>query len=161
MLTTWYSRSSARESTRVTICPAVSRLPETNRLRSAWPFRGIFTWEPPTSTARTAGALGSNGVSCGDTMRLRLLVVAAELLPHRGEHLVGEVVEVAGREARVERRRQHRRRDALLDRRDRRPASLARVGDVPAELLERRRLVERLRGEIEQPRADDAPAPPH
>ena len=67
-----------------------------------------------------------------------LLGVAAELLAHRGEHLVGEVVEVAGREARVERAREHRRRHALLDRRDRGPATLAGVRDPALEVVERR-----------------------
>ena len=64
------------------------------------------------------------------------------------------------RESRVQRRRQDRRRHSCLDRGDRRPATLARVRDAPRELLEARRLHERLRGEVEQPGADHAPSPP-
>ena len=64
------------------------------------------------------------------------------------------------REARVERGREHRGGDAFLDRRDRRPAALARVGDAAGELVERRGVVERRGGEVEEPRADDAAAAP-
>ncbi len=67
-----------------------------------------------------------------------LLVVAAELLAHRGQQPVLEVVQPARREPRVQRCREDRRRHSCLDRGDRRPATLARVGDAPGELLELR-----------------------
>ena len=63
-----------------------------------------------------------------------LLVVPAELLAHRREHLVAEVVEAARGEALVERRGQDRRRHALVDRRDRGPAALAGVRDPAGEV---------------------------
>src|SRR5690242_15261157 len=66
----------------------------------------------------------------------RLLGVAAKLLAHRREHLIGEVVEVARAEAREQRARKDRRGYALLDRGDRGPAPLARVRDAAREILQ-------------------------
>ena len=63
-----------------------------------------------------------------------LLVVPAELLAHRGQDLVGVVVEVAGRETRVERRGEHRGGHPLVDGRDGCPSALAGVGDMAGEL---------------------------
>ena len=63
-------------------------------------------------------------------------------------------------EARVQRRREHRGRNADVDRGGGRPAALAGVGDATCEPLERRRVVQRLRGQVEEPGADDAAAPP-
>src|SRR4051794_37842861 len=90
----------------------------------------------------------------------RLLEVPAEGEAHRRQDLVRELVLVARGEAREQRRGQPRRRHALVDRRVRRPAALARVRHPARELLELRALDERGRGEVEQPRADDAAAPP-
>ena len=90
----------------------------------------------------------------------RLLVVAAELLAHRREHLVAEVVEPARGEALVQRGGEDRRRHALVDRRDRGPAALAGVGDAAGEVGEVGRFLHRRRGQVEQPGADHAAAPP-
>ncbi len=65
-----------------------------------------------------------------------LLVVTAELLAHRGEHLVGEVVVSARGETLIQRRGQHRRRHPLIDRRDRGPAALAGIRDAAGEVRE-------------------------
>ena len=64
------------------------------------------------------------------------------------------------RSGRVERRAQDRRRHPLLDRGDRCPAALAGVRDAPGEVVQAGRLLQRGCGEVEQPRADHAPAPP-
>ena len=68
---------------------------------------------------------------------------------------------VAGREARVERGGEDVCRHALLDRRDRRPAALARVRHAAGEVVEVGRLLQRRCGQVEEPRLDDAAAPPH
>ena len=49
----------------------------------------------------------------------------------------------------------------FVDRGGHRPAAFARVADATRELREVGRLLERGRGEVEQPRRDDAAAPPH
>ena len=63
-------------------------------------------------------------------------------------------------EARVQRGRQRGGGDADLDRGDRRPPALARVGDPALVVVQRRGRVQRLGGQIEQPRSDDAAAAP-
>src|SRR5262249_29172801 len=63
----------------------------------------------------------------------RRLLMAAEAEPHGGEHLVGELRLAARAESLVERRRQHGRRDCLVDRGLDRPAPLARVRDASGE----------------------------
>ena len=59
--------------------------------------------------------------------------MAAELLAHGRQDLVGEVGLAPRREPRVQRGGQHRRRDALVDGGQRRPATLARVRDPSGE----------------------------
>src|SRR5438093_821744 len=108
---------------------------------------------PPTSPARITSP---SSLAAG-----RPLDVAAELLPHRRQHLLGEGVVLAGAEARVEGGREHVGRDALLDRRHDRPPALARVVDGARVIGERGVLDERLRGEVEQPGAHHRAAPPH
>ena len=49
---------------------------------------------------------------------------------------------------------------ALVDRRDRGPAALAGVGDAAGEVREVGRFLQRRRGQVEQPGADHAAAPP-
>src|SRR5262245_930048 len=90
----------------------------------------------------------------------RELDVAAELLAHRGEHLLGEGVLLARTEAHEERGRQDVGRHPGVDRLLDRPPPLPRVLDDPRVLVERRMLDEGLSGEVEEPRAHDAPAPP-
>src|SRR3954451_25273051 len=117
-----------------------------------------------SSAARRAAARSSARTSSSVATRIaslaRLLVVAAELLAHRREDLVAEVAEPARGEALVEGGGEDRRRDALVDRRDRGPAALAGVGDAAAEVGEVGRFPQRRRGQVEQPGADDAAAPP-
>ena len=62
--------------------------------------------------------------------------VAAELLAQRGVDLRRERLVLARGEAREERHRDRRRRHALVDRVEHRPAALARVVDVAADLLQ-------------------------
>src|SRR4051812_13610922 len=82
--------------------------------------------------------------------------MAAELVAQRGVHLRGERVLPARAEALVERRGDDRRRDALVDRVLDRPAALAGVLDVRLEVLQVVALqLERARGELAEPRADD------
>src|SRR5579859_3627649 len=102
---------------------------------------------------------GSSGAK-EDPSAGRLLLVAAELLAHRGEHLVGELTEALRRETRLQSRRQHGRWDALVDGSDRGPPTLAGIRDPAGETLERGRLEQRRCAEVQQPRCDDAPPPP-
>src|SRR5262245_37598473 len=89
-----------------------------------------------------------------------LLEMSAEPQSHRRLDLL-RVVGLATRgEAAVERGAQHGCGYALVDGREDRPAALARVRHAAGELRELRILGERLRGEVEQPRRDDAAAPP-
>src|SRR6266540_4613187 len=89
-----------------------------------------------------------------------LLGVAAELLAHGREHLAGVIGLTPGVEALVERRRQYRSGDADIDGGENGPSPLARIRDTPGELVESGRLCECAGGEVEQPRGDDAAAPP-
>ena len=66
----------------------------------------------------------------------RKLLVATELLPHRREHLVGEVILIAGGETLEERSREHRRRDADVDSGLDRPATLAGVRYPPGQAVQ-------------------------
>src|SRR4051794_34666510 len=89
-------------------------------------------------------------------LRLALDRVATELVAQRGVDLRRERVLAARREALVERRRDDRCRDALVDRILDRPAALAGVLDVGLERLEVIALeLERARGELVEPRAHD------
>src|SRR5262249_16859056 len=90
----------------------------------------------------------------------RLLDVPAELEAHRREHAVLEFGLAARAEALEQRRGEHMRGNAGIDRRIERPPSLAGVRYAPGELRERRIGEERAGGEVEQPRRDHAPAPP-
>ena len=78
------------------------------------------------SRAEVAGALAELGI------------VTAELEAHGRKDLVGELRLAPGREALVERGRQHRCGHALVDRRLDGPATLPRVGDPAAEALQLR-----------------------
>ena len=90
----------------------------------------------------------------------RLLVVPAELEAHGRQQLVLEVRLAARREPLVEGGREDLGRDPLVDGRQDGPAPLAGVGDPPREPREVRRLEQRDRRQVEQPRGDDAAAPP-
>src|SRR6185437_13270892 len=92
--------------------------------------------------------------------RLATLDVAAKAEPHRRQHLFCEVVLLARTEAGVKRGGQHICRDRLLDRGLNGPATLAGILDVAGELIQLRILHQSGGAEIEQPRRDDAAAPP-
>src|SRR5690242_1591875 len=104
---------------------------------------------------------GLPGLPDGVLRAAGLLDVAAELEAHRGEHLAREVRFSAGGKALEERRAQDRGGRRFFDRRLQRPASFARVGNVTGEVREVGSFGESLRGEVEQPRRDDAAMPPH
>src|SRR5215218_4195992 len=132
-------------------------------IASANVARSTTAWSPAaaiSSAARREAAFSSPATSSSISTSARLLVVAAELLAHRREDLVAEVAEAARVEALVQGGGEDRRRHALVDRRDRRPATLAGVRDAAGELLQVAGFLQRRRGQVEQPGADHAaPAP--
>src|SRR5215471_11905321 len=79
--------------------------------------------------------------------------VATELLAQRGDHLRGEGLWLARDEALQERERNHGRGHVLIYRGLHRPAPLAGVLDIATNAGERRIFLERVRRQIEQPRA--------
>src|SRR5206468_12792983 len=91
----------------------------------------------------------------------RLFQVAAELIAHGREQLVGEVRLAARAEAFIVGGGEDGRRYRFVDGRPDRPPPLAGIGYAPLEALERGVLDERRRRQVEQPGGDDAPAPPH
>src|SRR5215218_2173510 len=132
-------------------------------IASANVARSTTAWSPAaaiSSAARREAAFSSPATSSSIGTSARLLVVAAELLAHRREDLVAEVAEPARVEALVQGGGEDRRRHSLVDRRDRRPAALAGVGDAATELLEAGGFLQRRRGQVEQPGADHAAAAP-
>ena len=82
---------------------------------------------------RLPGGPFPEGRTVSASVTSRLLGVAAEPLAHRRQHLVGEVGLAARGEPRVERRGEHRRRHALVDR-GHRPSS----GPRPSRTRDRR-----------------------
>src|SRR4029077_1889527 len=98
---------------------------------AALPAAAIIS-APRAEAASPSAKTSSFGATAAASARL--LVVAAELLAHRREHLVAEVAEPARVEALLQRRGQDRRRHPLVDRRDRGPATLAGVRDAAGEV---------------------------
>ena len=96
----------------------------------------------------------ASGWSC------RPLDVSTELGSHRRQQFLGEDVLAARAEALEQRRAEHRGWRSLVDRRPHRPAPFARVGHVTGELRELAGPSQCRRGQVEQPRRDDAAAPP-
>ena len=86
--------------------------------------------------------------------------MAAEAEPHGGQHAVLEVGLAAGVEALVQGGREDVGRNGLVDGGVDGPASLAGVGDAAGEALQPGVLGEGRRGQVEEPRGDDAAAPP-
>src|ERR1700742_256009 len=114
-----------------------------------------------SSAARLAAARSLSRTSRSIAIALVVpLFVATELVAHRRQDFVAEVAEVTRVEALVQRRGEDRGRHALLDRRDRGPAPLPRVGHAAAVLGQLRALGERRRGQVEQPGADHRAASP-
>src|SRR5262245_18468532 len=114
------------------VCP-----PLTAKTKRPWSATAACTCSATKCAPRSATLSASGRTSISSGIELpRLLVVAAELLAHRREELIGVQVEPARGEAGVERRRQYRRRDADVDSGGRGPATLPGVGDAPGELLE-------------------------
>ena len=81
--------------------------------------------------------------------------VAAELVAQRGDHLHLRGVVLAGREPREQRGGDRGQRHGVVDGGLHRPAALAGVLRVAAQLLQVLVLVQRVDGEVEQPGADD------
>ena len=90
----------------------------------------------------------------------RLLDMAAELEAHRRQQRSAYSALPREFEARKQRRADHRRRHAFVDRRLQRPAALAGIRDAALEIRQLRVLPQRAGGEVEQPGADHAAAPP-
>ena len=86
--------------------------------------------------------------------------MAAEFVAHGGEESVGVRALAAGREAAEEGGAEDRDGDAFVDGGEHGPAALAGVGDAAGEVVEVGVLRERVRRQVEQPRGDDAAAPP-
>src|SRR5258708_7758590 len=87
-----------------------------------------------------------------------LLQMAAELVAQGRERLMREVGLAARREAIVEGRAEDVDRHAFVDRSRDHPAAFARVGDAAAVRGDVGILEQRVRGQVEQPRADHAAA---
>src|SRR5260221_10983363 len=85
---------------------------------------------------------------------LWLLDMAAELEAQCREQLVGELLLAARAEAGKHRRADHRRGNALVDRRLQRPASLAGIGDPAMEVGQVGILAQGTGGGVEEPRTD-------
>src|SRR5215831_14470896 len=138
------------------------RPPLTANVKRPWSSMAALARSATYSAPRSAtlSASGSTSSSRATSGLALLLVVSAELLAHRREQLVRELVEPAGREARVQRRSQNRCGDAHVDRCVRRPTALTGIGYASGELLEAGRCVQRLRRQVEEPGPDDAPTPP-
>ena len=82
--------------------------------------------------------------------------VAAELVAQRGEHAPRERVAIARIEAAEQRHGDDRRRHVLVDGGLDRPAAFARIVDPALEAVELGVLLERVDGQVEQPRAHHA-----
>src|SRR3954447_1230644 len=154
-------------------------VPREGRSRPAWRVTGAYRSAPrggpSSSAARPWGAAkagpGSAGPPAPRAVPLPLALraslpstrtlfgldfVAAELVAERGEDLGAVRVVLAGTEASLERQRDDRRRDVVVDRLLHGPASLARVGDIALQVLEVGAVcLERAAGELEQPRPHD------
>src|SRR5262249_27139602 len=112
----------------------------------------IFTrWPPATPASLDTSPRSAPG----------FLQVTTEFVAHGGKELVGEPRLAARTEAFVERGRKHGHRDGGVDRGFGRPASCAGVGDLAGKIRERGILGQRRGGKIEQPRRNDAAAPPY
>lgn len=86
--------------------------------------------------------------------------MAAELLPHGGEHLVGELVATSAVESAVESGGEDGCWDSLLDCVEHGPAPFTGIGDPPGEAVKGWVLDERGRCQVEEPGGDDAAATP-
>src|SRR5437899_11392534 len=80
--------------------------------------------------------------------------VSAKLVAQRGEKLVTEILGFAGAEAGLKGKRNHRRRDFLVDRRLNGPAAFAGVFDVAPNRPQVGLAVKRGRRQLEEPGAD-------
>src|SRR5262245_27170508 len=129
--------------------------PLTANVNRPWPAIAAAACPATYSAAlpATASASGQTSIrSAIAPLHSLLLGVSAELLAHRGQQLVGEQVQAARPEPRIPRRRQGRCRNAHLDRGDRRPAPLARIGHPARELFEVGGGEQRVGRQVEQPR---------
>src|SRR2546426_8819339 len=90
-----------------------------------------------------------------------LLSVSAELVAHRRQNLVSEVGFTSGAEAFVECSSEDMRGDGLVNRGLDGPASLSRVRHAARKVREFRVLEQGSRGQIQQPRGNDAATAPH
>ena len=90
----------------------------------------------------------------------RLLDMSSELKSHRGRKPVGKVRLAARAESRIKRRAQHGGRHIFIDCRLDRPPAFSAIRHTSTECCERRILGQGGRCQIQQPRGDDAAAPP-
>src|SRR2546429_394906 len=86
--------------------------------------------------------------------------VAAELIAHRRQQLVGKRIVIARAQSLEQRQRNDGRGDAELDGIGNGPTSLARIGYIGSNAGQRRILFQRVRRKIQQPRAHDAAVAP-
>src|SRR6187431_1979969 len=104
---------------------------------------------PPLSSGELAPR-GAGILSAG--VLLWTFVMTAELLAHGRQQLVGVTGVAARLEAAEQRGADHGRGDAFVDGRSQRPAPFARIGHAALECVELRVVLERTRGQVEQPR---------
>ena len=87
--------------------------------------------------------------------------MAAEPVAHGREQLALEIRLAARSEPRIKRRGKHRHRHTFINGGFNRPSAFAGVRHPARELRELGIFGERIRRQIQQPRSDDAAAPPH
>src|SRR3954469_22264547 len=87
-------------------------------------------------------------------------MMPAKLEAHGRHQLVGEISLAARRETLIQRGAEHRHRHGFVDGSGNSPAALARIRYPPLEVLQLRAVEQRQGGQVEQPRSNDAAAPP-
>src|SRR5437879_9193590 len=89
-----------------------------------------------------------------------LFDVSAELEAHRGQNFGRKIILAARGKSLEQRRRQYRGWCGGLDGRENRPAPFAGIGNAARKTIERRLFEKGDGGQVEEPRCDDAAAPP-
>src|SRR4029077_14130532 len=140
------------------VCPPLTAKRKTPSAATASRASSATNSAPAAAPAAGAGSVWS---SCSMPGLLLPLGVAAELAAHRGEDLAGELTQAPRLESLVERRGDDRGGNPLVYGGVHRPPALTGVRDPAGEGMQVRCARERLGGQVDQPRRDHRPAPPH